>query len=69
MPDFYCFIFIVTCLGICIDLSQMNELEEVHVDDMDCVVQAGMTWNNLNHGNEAETAKIKVQLSVHKPVA
>lgn len=34
--------------GICIDLGQMNQVLAVHSDDLDCVVQPGVTREDLN---------------------
>jgi D-lactate dehydrogenase (cytochrome) len=34
--------------GICIDLSQMDEIVAVHPEDLDCVVQPGVTRKKLN---------------------
>lgn len=37
-----------TRLGIVLDVSKMNKILEVHHDDLDAVVQAGVNWQNLN---------------------
>jgi D-lactate dehydrogenase (cytochrome) len=34
--------------GICIDVSQMNEVLSVHAEDLDCVIQPGVTRKKLN---------------------
>lgn len=34
--------------GICIDVSQMNDVLAVHPEDLDCVVQPGVTRKKLN---------------------
>lgn len=34
--------------GICVDLSEMNAVLAVHSDDLDCVVQPGVTREQLN---------------------
>jgi len=40
----------ITCPygGICIDLSRMDKIVEVHEADSDAVVQAGVQWEALN---------------------
>ncbi|KAG8816802.1 hypothetical protein FRC17_000175, partial [Serendipita sp. 399] len=35
--------------GICIDISGMNKILEIHEADSDVVVQAGVKWEDLNH--------------------
>ncbi|CAN8003910.1 unnamed protein product [Ixodes pacificus] len=34
--------------GVCINLSQMDQLVELHASDFDVVVEPGLTWRNLN---------------------
>lgn len=34
--------------GICIDMQRMNKILEVNVEDMDCIVQPGVQWMELN---------------------
>jgi D-lactate dehydrogenase (cytochrome) len=34
--------------GICVDMSRMNRVLAVHVEDLDCTVQAGVTRKQLN---------------------
>jgi D-lactate dehydrogenase (cytochrome) len=40
----------ITCPfgGICVDLSRMDQVLEVHLEDGDAVVQAGVRWEDLN---------------------
>jgi D-lactate dehydrogenase (cytochrome) len=35
--------------GISVDLSRMNRIVAVHAEDLDCVVEAGVTRKQLNH--------------------
>ncbi len=40
----------ITCPygGICVDLSRMDEILEIHEEDSDCVVQGGARWEDIN---------------------
>lgn len=40
----------ITCPfgGMCIDLSRMDQITEIHAEDSDAVVQAGVQWEALN---------------------
>ncbi|KAB8338834.1 hypothetical protein FH972_021778 [Carpinus fangiana] len=40
--------FAATRGGICIDFGRMDALLALHADDMDCVVQPAMGWQDLN---------------------
>ncbi|ODV86463.1 hypothetical protein CANARDRAFT_197087 [[Candida] arabinofermentans NRRL YB-2248] len=40
--------FIPTHRGICIDVSKMNKIVQLHEDDLDVVVQPGVGWMELN---------------------
>jgi D-lactate dehydrogenase (cytochrome) len=35
--------------GVIINLSNMNKIKGVNVDDLDCVVEPGITWEELNN--------------------
>lgn len=39
---------IATRGGICIDMKNMNKVLQVNIEDMDCVVQPGVGWMQLN---------------------
>ncbi|KAF9771290.1 hypothetical protein IL306_011082 [Fusarium sp. DS 682] len=34
--------------GLCLDLSGMDKIVACHPEDMDIIVQAGVTWTNMN---------------------
>ena len=34
--------------GVCMDMNQMDKVLALHVEDMDCVVQPGVGWMDLN---------------------
>ncbi|KAK6205646.1 uncharacterized protein RJT21DRAFT_118165 [Scheffersomyces amazonensis] len=40
--------FFSTRQGVILDTSRMKQILEVHEDDLDCVVQAGVNWQELN---------------------
>lgn len=41
--------FLAVCGGITLDFSHMNRIRAINRDDLDCVVEAGVTREQLNH--------------------
>ncbi|KIW20223.1 glycolate oxidase, subunit GlcD [Exophiala spinifera] len=40
--------------GICIDFTRMDQILEINPLDLDCVVQPGLGWQDLNHQLESQ---------------
>ncbi|KJE97433.1 hypothetical protein CAOG_09070 [Capsaspora owczarzaki ATCC 30864] len=40
---------LASCGGIALDMSGLNRVLSVRVEDMDCTVEPGVTWEDLNH--------------------
>ena len=51
--------------GLTIDLSKMNEIVAIHASDMDCVVQAGVTRQQLNEELRASGLFFPIDIGAH----